>query len=246
MVIEKLKSFVDTYGFSERRKYVDKKITEAIDTRLADTSAETAMKVVSLEKELKQLKDYMNEAQANPSNMIFSKQSKCPECDNLIFNPLGKCDFCVERQVLINKINARTIPHYAKLKKLLQKSSPKKIALRFDMTVPEIKELQISLQLKNLKEYEPPQLEETNNRREYVGKCTDCDVSITRNSSRCKACLDKHKFLESVKNTNRPKYSLLKNKIENTGYATVGREYKVSPPTLKKWLAKYEKYNMLD
>ena len=74
-------------------------------------------------------------------------------------------------------------------------------------------------------------------------KCLDCDNIIYRTSIRCITCNDKHKFIESSKN--HPSYEQLKKDIEELKYyKAVGRKYNVSDNAIRKWMTKYEKYNL--
>lgn len=74
-------------------------------------------------------------------------------------------------------------------------------------------------------------------------KCIDCDNIIYRTSIRCITCNDKHKFIESSKN--HPSYEQLKKDFtELKYYKAVGKKYNVSDNAIRKWMTKYEKYNL--
>lgn len=66
----------------------------------------------------------------------------------------------------------------------------------------------------------------------------ECGNEILKNSTKCVECT---KF--SNRKSDRPEYLTLLKEIENLGYASVGRKYKVSCNSIRKWVKFYEKEN---
>lgn len=74
--------------------------------------------------------------------------------------------------------------------------------------------------------------------------CSDCNIIIRKKSKKCNPCTAKELFMKAI--INRPKYSQLINDIKETNYKQTGRKYGVSDNTIRKWIKKYESYNILD
>lgn len=73
-------------------------------------------------------------------------------------------------------------------------------------------------------------------------KCIDCNVQIMKDSTRCNKCSGKLRFIDASKD--RPSYEQLKEDLKISNYTKVGEKYKVSDNTIRKWLKKYEKYEI--
>jgi len=79
----------------------------------------------------------------------------------------------------------------------------------------------------------PPKSE----RKKIKNKCIDCGCIITNKAKRCKKCCD-----ISLRKSKRPNIKTLLKETKETSYSAVGRKYKVSDNTIKKWI-KYYKNN---
>ena len=72
-------------------------------------------------------------------------------------------------------------------------------------------------------------------KKEWV--CCDCNKQISRGSVRCNSCENIRRA--SIKNELLPTREELKNLIRNTPFTTIGKNYKVSDNTIRKWCNKY-------
>lgn len=80
-------------------------------------------------------------------------------------------------------------------------------------------------------------------KEEKTIKCIDCDNLISKKATRCIICNDTHKFKEA--SYDRPSYEQLKKDMEELKfYTTIGKKYNVSDNCIRKWIRKYEKYNL--
>jgi prophage antirepressor-like protein len=78
-------------------------------------------------------------------------------------------------------------------------------------------------------------------------KCLDCDNLISNNADRCTTCVHKFRLIESINKTKRPSYAvLLKDLKELKSYVQVGKKYKVSDNTIRKWIKKYENNKLVN
>ena len=78
-------------------------------------------------------------------------------------------------------------------------------------------------------------------------KCLDWDNLISNTSSRCISCENKLRFVSSIKKSKRPSYKKLMDDLKILkSYVQVGKKYKVSDNTIRKWIKKYEKNNMIN
>ena len=78
-------------------------------------------------------------------------------------------------------------------------------------------------------------------------KCLDCDNLISNTSSRCISCENKLRFVSSIKKSKRPSYKKLMDDLKILkSYVQVGKKYNVSDNTIRKWIKKYEKNNMIN
>jgi very-short-patch-repair endonuclease len=66
----------------------------------------------------------------------------------------------------------------------------------------------------------------------------ECGSKKLYGSKYCKNC-NKIKY----RKVERPSYEILKNEIDNCGYSSIGKKYKVSGNCIKKWINFYEKYH---
>lgn len=66
-------------------------------------------------------------------------------------------------------------------------------------------------------------------------KCLDCGCNIDLNAKRCVDCNGK-----TQRKVERPSYDQLKKELKETSYLAVGRKYKVSGTSIKKWIKQYE------
>ena len=73
-------------------------------------------------------------------------------------------------------------------------------------------------------------------------KCIDCNIQIMQDSTRCNKCNSKLRFLASIED--RPSYEQLKSDLKESNYTQVGKKYNVSDNTIRKWIKKYDKYNI--
>lgn len=75
-------------------------------------------------------------------------------------------------------------------------------------------------------------------KKEY--KCVDCDMKISKSSTRCIQCNDNKKFLVGSKD--RPSLEQLREDLveKNNNYCAVARKYNVSDNCIRKWIQKYE------
>lgn len=84
------------------------------------------------------------------------------------------------------------------------------------------------------------QLDTTNgkNRKQYSKKyyCIDCGVEISKDAVRCKSCAAK---LQPRVVENRPSREELKKLIRTTAFTKIGKQYKVSDNTIRKWCEGY-------
>lgn len=69
--------------------------------------------------------------------------------------------------------------------------------------------------------------------------CENCGKEILKNSKRCKTCSN---IFNSVKNrkTERPTKEMLFEELKTMSFCAVGRKYKVSDNTIRKWVKSYE------
>jgi len=70
-------------------------------------------------------------------------------------------------------------------------------------------------------------------------QCPVCGKTIWFSASMCKECSDKNK-----RKIERPSFDVLKKEIEKNGYAAIGRKYKVTDNTIRKWMGYYEKVDI--
>lgn len=71
-------------------------------------------------------------------------------------------------------------------------------------------------------------------------KYCGCGVVINSRSEKCTVC-----YKESLRKTKRPDYHQLLDEIKNLGYCGVGKKYKVSDNSIRKWVKFYEKNNKI-
>lgn len=64
-----------------------------------------------------------------------------------------------------------------------------------------------------------------------------CGKIKKKKSLTCKSCVDKKRKVE------RPSYEILKKEVEEFGFLSTGRKYKVSDNSIRKWFKRYEKEN---
>lgn len=80
-----------------------------------------------------------------------------------------------------------------------------------------------------------------NNRKSYVSKrrkltkCSDCGIKVYKESKKCVECTNKYRSL-NIPN----RETLLKDFKNNQNFSYVGRKYKVSPTTVRRWCRKYK------
>lgn len=69
-------------------------------------------------------------------------------------------------------------------------------------------------------------------------KCTSCDAKITKQSKTgmCETCQKK-----SIRIVERPPYEILLKEVNELGYVQVGKKYRVSDNSIRKWLKNYTK-----
>jgi very-short-patch-repair endonuclease len=91
--------------------------------------------------------------------------------------------------------------------------------------------------IKNIKLYKPLSSQKTN-------KCMDCDAEIYYGNQRCTYCMNKKKFQDSCKNTDRPTREQLLKDIQELGYTGSGKKYGVSDNCVRKWIKGYDKFNL--
>ena len=72
------------------------------------------------------------------------------------------------------------------------------------------------------------------NKEEKRTTCVSCGNTLTTYSKRCVECCNSKKKVK-------PTYEVLKQEIENTSVAEVGRKYGVFDSTIRYWIRKYEK-----
>lgn len=68
-----------------------------------------------------------------------------------------------------------------------------------------------------------------------VTKCIHCDATVSSFAKRCGKC--EHIRIRKVE---RPAYEQLKEEVQSTSYAEVGRKYGVRDNTIRKWIRYYE------
>lgn len=66
-------------------------------------------------------------------------------------------------------------------------------------------------------------------------KCENCNMKITKKSRWCQRCFPLF-FVNKRKVENRPEVDVLKQEVEEFGYAGTGRKYGVSDNTIRKWI----------
>lgn len=77
--------------------------------------------------------------------------------------------------------------------------------------------------------------------KEYSGKrrnewfCCDCGTQISRGSKRCNNCEAKRRVKENKQAGNRPSREELKNLIRTESFMEIGRRYKVTDNSIRKW-----------
>jgi hypothetical protein len=85
-----------------------------------------------------------------------------------------------------------------------------------------------------------------NNTVNTTGKCIDCNNETTKFATRCGKCERKNKLKLAMENGSKPSYDqLLKDLKELRFVSHVAKKYNVTPRTVTKWLANYDKYNMI-
>lgn len=138
----------------------------------------------------------------------------------------GYSDAESEENDLSNSNNETALPEpkvEKKLPKSIQKSQPKKIRTK------------TSSDKKN-------KIDPQNLRPWRTGICIDCKGSADKKSTRCLACLNKHRFVNNVHNSNRPSYEQLLSDKKTMTWVDMGKKYKVSDNGVRKWMKLYEKY----
>ncbi len=92
--------------------------------------------------------------------------------------------------------------------------------------------------IRNIKIYEEkPKTKKSNS-------CIDCDTEIYQGNQRCTFCMNKKKFQDSCKNTDRPSKEQLLKDIQELGYTGSGKKYGVSDNCVRKWIKGYDKFNL--
>lgn len=81
--------------------------------------------------------------------------------------------------------------------------------------------------------------EEKNN-----NKCIDCGNDISRDKNRCIKCNDKNKFITACEKTNRPSLEQLLKDVRELNYTNTGKKYNVSDNSIRKWIRKYQSYEV--
>ena len=79
-------------------------------------------------------------------------------------------------------------------------------------------------------------IEKVGNKSYKREKKCKCGKLIYKESKTCEKC-----FKESIRKTTWPPYEQLIKEIEETNYSAVGRKYKVSDNSIRKWVKYYEK-----
>jgi len=73
--------------------------------------------------------------------------------------------------------------------------------------------------------------------------CLDCKVPILKTSKRCNLCRAKYQYELSVKNSSRPSLETLLHDTRVYGFVQTGKNYGVTDNTIRKWIAKAQKYS---
>ena len=74
--------------------------------------------------------------------------------------------------------------------------------------------------------------------------CLDCQTEIYQKNLRCTFCMNKKKFQDNCKETNRPSYKDLIKSVNDIGYSATGRLYGVSDNAIRKWIKAYKKFTL--
>jgi hypothetical protein len=179
------------------------------------------------------------------------KKLHCPLCKSIKYPHKVFCDTCEKKNKYKALIDSQQLPPYKILKKRLSTSSYNKTAKQHKMTVEELKTTMQELKDLQLITYEPKITEEVDDDyyKKYPSKqkskeCPTCHCPMTKRSNVCCKCWHKNEFLKNK--NNRPKYSILKEKLLSQTYVQTGKDYNVTDNTIRKWIKKYEEYEILD
>ena len=79
-----------------------------------------------------------------------------------------------------------------------------------------------------------------------TGKCIDCNNETTKFATRCGKCERKNKLKLAMENGTKPTYEQLQKDLTELRFVShVAKKYNVTPRTVTKWFANYDKYNMI-
>jgi prophage antirepressor-like protein/predicted GIY-YIG superfamily endonuclease len=79
-----------------------------------------------------------------------------------------------------------------------------------------------------------------------TGKCIDCNKETTKFATRCGKCERKNKLKIAMEDGTKPTYDQLQKDLTELRFVShVAKKYNVTPRTVTKWFANYDKYNMI-
>ncbi len=154
------------------------------------------------------------------------------KCDIIRFNP-DMNGFTIS--TVIREIYDKILSNQKKIK---VKSKEKKV----DIIIDDIKDNKNNIKKddeidKNKKIEKPIKSQKTN-------KCIDCDAEIYYGNQRCTYCMNKKKFEDNCKEKDRPSKEQLLKDIGELGYTGSGKKYGVSDNCIRKWIKRYDKFNL--
>ena len=79
-----------------------------------------------------------------------------------------------------------------------------------------------------------------------TGKCIECNNETTKFATRCGKCERKNKLKLAMEDGTKPTYDQLQKDLTELRFVShVAKKYNVTPRTVTKWFANYDKYNMI-
>lgn len=93
--------------------------------------------------------------------------------------------------------------------------------------------------IKNIKIYKEPY-----DKTKKSNNCIDCNAEIFYGYERCTYCMNKKKFEDNCKEKDRPSKEQLLKDIGELGYTGSGKKYGVSDNCIRKWIKRYDKFNL--
>jgi hypothetical protein len=87
---------------------------------------------------------------------------------------------------------------------------------------------------------------ENQSNKNTSGKCIDCTKETSKFATRCGECEKNNRLKDAMEDGTKPSYEQLQKDLKELRFVShVAKKYSVTPRTMTRWLANYEKYNKI-